>query len=412
MQGLAPKGEKTANNSRDAVLASIEKGFNTLPSIRRETGLSDNEILREIEILEELEIQRKSGPPITSFWLMGKVPKGRIFISAGGKAVEVAELPEEPVKPKIPDAQKPELRSDEVLKVLLNKSETKDIYRERVPVENIYPNPDNPRGWVDTQEQDFLNLAESIKEIGIQEPLIITPADNGKFRNVMGHRRFAAAVRAGLTEVPCLIRLFADKSVELEAMLIENIQRKNLTPIQEAKAFHKIYSTVNGNINSIARKTGLTQSYITSRLVLLKLDVGIQIMVDRGELQITAAQALSGLDHTRQRKLAARASRMKIGELRELIENMKNPARVSIAGAKRKRTRVTRDDEAFTRSWSLKKLDEMGEGAWISITYLRHSFDDVCQDTCLEQKDEKLCQGCPIPRFIAAIVRHKERDEK
>ena len=409
MQALAPSTSEVS--PRDAVLSSIKNGFNTLPTIRRETGLSDKEILREIEILETLEIERKPGPPITSFWLLGKAPKGRIFISTGGKAVEVVE-PVQPPKPKIPAAQEPQQGNDDVLQVLLDSIETRDIYRERVPIESIIPNSENPRGWVDTEEQAFIDLAESIKEIGVQEPLIITPADNGLFRNVMGHRRFAAAVRAGLTVVPCLIRLYPDTNAELEAMLIENIQRKNLTPIQEARAFEKIYRKVNNNLDAVARKTGLTQSYVKNRLKLLNLDAGLQIMVERGELRTSAAEILSSLNHTQQRRLAVRGSQMKHDELRVLVENTKNPLKQPTSPKMLRRDRVTHDDEAFTRSWSQKKLKSLGEGAWIPVPQIIRAFDDVCIDSCLEQKDETLCHGCPIPRFIAAVVRHKERSEK
>lgn len=402
---------ETQANPRDEILSAIKKGFNTLSGIRRQTGLTDSKILHEIEILEELEIERKPGPPVTSFWLKGKAPEGRVVIAGGGKAIEVIEPPP-PVKPEIPEPVKKIEKSNGFdYQTQLPAIAGGDVFRPDVPVGVIVPNPDNPRGWVDTEEQEFTNLAASIKEVGIQEPLIITPMPNGLFRNVMGHRRFAAAVRAGLEVVPCIIRTFPSKTAEIEAMCIENIQRKDLTPTQEATAFEKILRQNKNDIHAVARKTGLLQSYIKFRLVLLQLDVGLQIMVDRGEINITSAVILSGLEHTKQRRLAARASTMKTADLKILVERIKNPNSAGTAGSRRKLDRVTTDEEKFTRSWAIKEMDKLGS-AWMSVDYIRASFDDVCLDTCLEHKDESLCEGCPVPRFIASLLRRKERAEK
>lgn len=383
---------------RDSILLAIGKEPRTFSEIRARVEAEPSEVMREIELLENLELFRVEPPdaPVTC-WLTRK-PKGRIS-RAGGKLVELAPAPKPNIKIEI---QAP-ARQTEI--------------RQPVPVDETFcelelsalvPNPRNPRGAVNTAEQSFLDLVENVRAWGIQQPLVVTPAGGAKYRIVMGHRRFEAAKAAGLRAAPTIIRRFENPEREEAAMLVENIQRKDLTPMQEARAFKKRYLALNKDIHSVARELSLTQSYISQRLRLLRLDPAIQRMVDERKIGLTNALLLAALEPEKQIKLLPRAVRLKAKSLKPIIENEKNGALPPPKWEAKKR--VTTDEESFTRSWALKELGKIGE-AFVPAQFLAYAFDDVCQDSCTERADESSCAGCPVPRLIAAVLRHRSRRE-
>ena len=415
---------KTPPEIRSIILNAIGEGFNTMHVLCLQTGLDNGTIAREVEVLKDIVIFVHPGPPVTSYWLKSRTPKGRIVISADGKAIEVK-------MPKMSKAEKSKMLAEAAARHArieedeldnefpdgdLQFNEISDEYRAAFPLKFLIEHPLNPRGMVDQNENSFQELVESIRAVGVQEPLIITPVEGQKrFRIVIGHRRAKAARRAGLDAAPCIVRRFRSKDVEEDVMLIENIQRQNLKPTMEGRAFKRIYDKEGENINAVARRVGLTQSYIQRRMKLLSLDPAIQLMVDSGELGLETGDIISVLSPDKQRRIVGRAQRMKPGELRELVSKMKNSTGSGIPVSRRKqaaRARVTGDEEKFTRSWAIKELDSMGDAAWISIRYLKDAFDDVCIDSCLESKDESICRGCPVPRMIAAVVRHKQRGDQ
>lgn len=383
---------------RELLLEAIKEGNHTVKEFKSLPGLNSfntDQILFELEVLEGIEIFKVNPPeaPFISWWL--KVPKGKIIYNESGKlieqSVEKAKKIEIPIKISIPQ-KTPEI-------TLLG-----DVVD--VPVELIDPNKNNPRGLVNTQDQNFLDLVESIKEIGILEPLIIVR--NGKrFRNVIGHRRHKAAISAGLETVPCIIREF-EADEEEDVMLIENIQRQNLTLMQQARAFSKRYIKLGKNINAVARNLGLTQSYIAQRLRLLKSIPEVQQLIDERKLGLTHGILLSGFDEEKQKKLLPRATQVKIEQFKLICEAEKQPSQKKKRGNLWKR--VTTNKERFTRSGALKTLEKLGDVSY-PAKYLINAFDDVCLDACVEQKNEELCHGCPIPRFIVAITRHQQKED-
>ncbi len=390
----------TDKTARELILDAVGQGNHTAREIADYSGINLDAAIFEIEILEDLELFRLDPPdaPATSWWT--RRPKGRIIRGKHGKLVE---LPPEP-KPVIPIeiVEKPPLQIEKP------DAPTAD-YFEEILIGRLRKNPRNPRGAVNTQEQAFENLVNSIKSSGIHEPLIVTP-DGANFRIVAGHRRYEAAVRAGLRFVPCLVRRYASTGDEENAMLIENIQRKDLTPMQEGRAFKRRYVALAKDIHAVARETGLTQSYIAQRLRLLKLDLRIQEMVDERKISFTNALLLTALEPAKQIEILNRAVKMKAADLKSLVENLKNGLVPPPKWKKKSSKRVTADDENFTRSWAIAELTKAGE-TYFTAKYFRDAFDDVCQDSCVEMQDESLCISCPVPRLIAAMLRHKQRSE-
>lgn len=147
---------------------------------------------------------------------------------------------------------------------------------ELVPIYTIYPNPNNPRKKFDQEALD--KLTESIRQVGILEPLLVV-ADGNKYRIIAGERRYRAALDAGLQKVPVIVRDLTPEQ-EFEIMLTENIQRQDLDPIEEAQAFQAAISR-GWKQTELAEKLGISQAQVANRLRLLKLPAEVQDLISR-----------------------------------------------------------------------------------------------------------------------------------
>lgn len=153
----------------------------------------------------------------------------------------------------------------------------------------VRPAPDNLREDLG----DLKELAASIKTVGILEPILVTGNGDGVMTVVAGHRRLAAAKLAGLTEVPTIVREFSDVERQ-EAMLIENLQRKDLDPIEEAKAYKRLIDLGNSQGN-LAERIGRSQSHISKRLALLQLPAPALEKLHSGGINVQDALELTKL---------------------------------------------------------------------------------------------------------------------
>ena len=161
-----------------------------------------------------------------------------------------------------------------------------------IPVEEIRSNPYQPRIHFD---QDALEeLAESIKEHGVLEPIIVKKSIKG-YELVAGERRTKASKIAGKTTIPAIIKDFDDQSM-MEIALLENIQRENLTPIEEAKAYKNFMDKMGLTQEEVANKFKKSRSYVTNMLGLLKLPSEVQRDVVNGKISMSHARVLSKLD--------------------------------------------------------------------------------------------------------------------
>lgn len=159
-----------------------------------------------------------------------------------------------------------------------------------IPIDKIIPNPNNPRKSFN--DDQLAELAESIKTVGILEPLIVAEInDELLYPLVCGERRWRAAQLAGLTEVPVVVREL-DPQQQLEIMLIENLQRTELDPIEEARGYESLIRECGYTETAIAEKIGKSQPYVANRLRLLKLSGSIQQSISQGILSPSHAKVL------------------------------------------------------------------------------------------------------------------------
>jgi len=168
----------------------------------------------------------------------------------------------------------------------------------RIAVDRIDPNPDQPRKKFN---EDSLNeMAESIRAQGIIQPVILEPAGS-RYTLVAGERRFRAAKRAELTEIPAIIRSFTAEE-KIEIALIENLQREDLNPIEEAEAYRLIMERGNLNQAEVAIKVGKQRSTIANSLRLLKLPKEMKNALEDGEISAGHARALLAVENPERRQ--------------------------------------------------------------------------------------------------------------
>ncbi|HVQ39417.1 MAG TPA: ParB/RepB/Spo0J family partition protein [Pyrinomonadaceae bacterium] len=170
-----------------------------------------------------------------------------------------------------------------------------------IPIDLIDPSTLQPRFVFDDAKLD--ELARSITANGVVQPLLVR-RKGGRYELIAGERRWRAAQRAGLSRVPAVVRNVEDNKV-LELALIENIQREDLNPIEEARAYKKLIETLGLTQETVAERVGRDRSYVTNYLRLLKLPDDLQELLQAGKLSTGHARALLGAEHVDvQRRLA------------------------------------------------------------------------------------------------------------
>ncbi len=162
-----------------------------------------------------------------------------------------------------------------------------------IDINSITPNPDQPRRTF--SEEGLDELAASIRELGIIQPLSLRTAPDGGYQIIAGERRWRAAQRAGLETVPAYIRTASDSEVT-EMALIENIQREDLNAIEVALAFRKLLDTYDLTQERLSERVGKSRTVITNHLRLLKLPAEIQIALRDRKLDMGHARALLAID--------------------------------------------------------------------------------------------------------------------
>ena len=160
-----------------------------------------------------------------------------------------------------------------------------------VPVELIGPNPRNPRRTF--AEPDLEDLAASVKQHGIVQPVVVRPApgQSGRYEIIAGERRWRAAQRAGLVKVPVIVREVDDRT-SLELAIVENVQRSDLNPVEEALGYQQLIDEHDYAQNDLAQIIGKSRSHVANTLRLLKLPQGVRDLIVNGSLSAGHARTL------------------------------------------------------------------------------------------------------------------------
>lgn len=194
--------------------------------------------------------------------------------------------------------------------------------RSELPLASIRANPFQPRQFWDDNE--LKDLAESIRQNGIIQPILVRPAGEGQFEIIAGERRFRAAQLAGLVSVPVLVRQATDEQM-LELALVENIHRTGLNPIERARAYQKYIQTFSLTQTEAAQRLGEDRSVISNHLRLLDLPPEVQQLLIDNQLSMGHARAILALqDDEVRRKLAHRAmtGRLSVREVESIVRRI------------------------------------------------------------------------------------------
>jgi ParB family chromosome partitioning protein len=174
-----------------------------------------------------------------------------------------------------------------------------------IAVEAVSPNPNQPRMHFD--EESLVELAASIAEMGILQPILVRPLDDGDYQLIAGERRWRAAQRAGRTTVPAIVRS-TDDVTSVEQALVENLHRADLTALEEAAAYQQLIEDFELTHEQISERVGKSRSAITNSIRLLGLPPAVQHLLADGQLSAGHARALLGTpDRALQEELAKQA---------------------------------------------------------------------------------------------------------
>ena len=264
---------------------------------------------------------------------------------------------------------------------------------ETAPIEHLAPNPDQPRRMFDEAALD--ELAASIKRQGLLQPILVRPATKGdaRYQIVAGERRWRAAQRAGLHDVPITVRELDDRQTA-EIALVENVQRSDLNPLEEAAAYQRLVEDFGHKPDEIAEAVGKSRSHVSNLMRLLKLPASVRDKVNAGALSMGHARAIlsaadpealanrvvdRGLSVRETGRLAKESVAPEEGASNEGAVKSKPASLTSVRPHKDADTRALEADLAAALGLEVD-LTHGPKGGSVTIRYLTlEQLDDVCR---------------------------------
>ena len=248
-----------------------------------------------------------------------------------------------------------------------------------MPIDLLQANPNNPRKHFREDELD--DLSRSIREKGLLQPLVVRPIKEGNYEIVAGERRWRAAQRAGVHEVPVLIRELSDGEA-LEIALIENIQRSDLSAIEEARGYTQLMEQFHYTQQQLAESVGKSRSHIANTMRLLSLPDAVKAHIEQGTLTAGHARALVATDSAEQ--LAEQI--IKLGmTVRDAEELSRQHGTATHGGQARTAHEKSADIRALERELSesiglkVEVNDKGKSGGTVSVRYATlEQLDDIC----------------------------------
>lgn len=205
---------------------------------------------------------------------------------------------------------------------LFTENESQERATRTLRITEIFPNKQQPRS--DFDEESLAALAESIKQHGVLQPLLVRPLETGGYQIVAGERRWRAARMAGLEEVPVLIRNLDDRRT-MELALVENLQRENLNPVEEAQGYRELIDNYGYTQEQVARIVGRSRPAVANALRILTLDEQTLKLVRDGEISAGHAKVLAGVEDKEYRAELASKVKKDMLTVRNLEELVKKP---------------------------------------------------------------------------------------
>jgi ParB family transcriptional regulator, chromosome partitioning protein len=196
-----------------------------------------------------------------------------------------------------------------------------------IPLDQIDPNPYQTRSQID--DERLMELAASITANGVVQPVLVRPLANGRFQLIAGERRWRASQRAGKQTIPAILRQVSDEQA-MEITIVENLQRADLNPMEQARAFERLSREFHMTQEQMAQRTGKDRASVANFLRLLKLPSRVQARVEAGELSFGHARAILALEHAEEmEKTAQRAVSLSLSvrQLETHVQGLLHPER-------------------------------------------------------------------------------------
>lgn len=197
-----------------------------------------------------------------------------------------------------------------------------------IPIDHIDPNPFQTRTVMN--ESQLAELAASIAANGVVQPVLVRPLANGRFQLIAGERRWKASQRAGKSTIPAILRQVSDEQA-LEITIVENLQRADLNPMEQARAFERLSREFHMTQEQMAQRTGKDRATVANFVRLLKLPSGVQTRVEAGELTFGHARALLAFEHAEEIEKAAQrvvALSLSVRQTESYVQGLLNPEKV------------------------------------------------------------------------------------
>ncbi len=238
-----------------------------------------------------------------------------------------------------------------------------------IAVGDIVPNPNQPRLHFD--EAKLAELTESVREHGVLQPLVVSSLGDGKYELIAGERRFQASKRAGLTTVPVVVRAATGDQEKLELAIIENIQRHDLNPIEEAKAYLRLTDEFGLHQDEVAKKMGKSRPVVSNTLRLLTLPVEIQRAIIEGKISEGHAKALLSIENPEKQRALFELIIKEELTVRETEDKAREVSvRSHLRTAREKAPELAAKEEWLTEQLGTKvKIQTKGKGGKITIEY-------------------------------------------
>ena len=244
---------------------------------------------------------------------------------------------------------------------------------QQIAVSEIRPNPYQPRKEFD--EEGLAELAESIRQNGVFQPIIVRKSKIKGYELVAGERRLRASKLAEKETIPAIVRDYSEETM-IQIAVVENLQRENLKPLDEAMAYRTLMDSLKLKQEEVANRVGKSRSYVANFLRLLTLPVPVQELVQSGELSAGHARTLLGLkDQTKILPVAKKAVKegLTVRALEQLVQSINEPVKKVVKkAAKPKKSMYTVESEErlMDKFGTSVQIVEKGERGKIEIEYL------------------------------------------
>jgi ParB family chromosome partitioning protein len=248
---------------------------------------------------------------------------------------------------------------DVLLTDVQHEDQNLDETLQHFPLDVLQPGKYQPR--VDMSQESLDELAESIKAQGLVQPIIVRPVDDDRYEIIAGERRWRASKQAGLTEIPAVVRDVSDRNA-IAMALIENIQRENLNPMEEANALHRLREEFEMTHQEAAQAVGRSRAAVSNLLRLRNLNEDVKRLVENCDIEMGHARALLALENNQQSEVAQTIieKSLSVREAEQLIRRLQKPESTASVEA-------AQDAEAIA---SIEKMidEKLGKGFAIKHT--------------------------------------------